>query len=604
LPSRRTSTPSWLVPPPVRRLRALLREIQRTVRETHQQAVDGRRQTVEALEALGARLDELEALTHRQVGLRRKGAARPHATQGGVASRPRQAVVLAYHRIAEPTTDPFTLSVTPEQFGQHLEVLCGLGGVLPIAELAECLADDRPPDRCFAVTFDDGYADNLHTAKPILERYGAPATVLLATGLLDGTPFWWDELAHLILDDTSAGRVSLEVNGATRSWSLHNGERRRTFDELWELLRMLDHDQRRKTLAALYSQLGPQPLIPERSLRENEIEELVRGGLIGVGAHTITHPLLTRLDDPGAREEIIGSKRWLEARVGSRVTAFSYPYGAYGARDIELVRQAGFEIAFSTAHDTVNAGCHPLEVPRVTIGNWDASEFERILANLGAARTRSLTMIDFGDLRRVDPVSENWGFDRGTPIDRHYVERFIERRSHAISGHVLEIGDPIYTTAFGGNRVSQCDVLEVTGGAVATYRCRLEDGDEIPSETFDCVICTQVLQYIYGLRGALSTLHRVLRPGGRLLLTVPAITPTHEGDQYGDAWHWSFTAASISRLCAESFGDDALEVEIFGNVLAASSFLYGLAASDLTPEELEHVDPDYVVIVGVEAAKT
>jgi SAM-dependent methyltransferase len=104
--------------------------------------------------------------------------------------------------------------------------------------------------------------------------------------------------------------------------------------------------------------------------------------------------------------------------------------------------------------------------------------------------------------------------------------------------------------------------LEVTGGAAATYTCRLEHGDEIPTERFDCVICTQTLQLIYDLQGALRTLHRILKPGGYLLLTVQGITPIHHGDDCGDAWHWTFTTSSISRLCSDLFGPDSLEVEV------------------------------------------
>ena len=143
----------------------------------------------------------------------------------------------------------------------------------------------------------------------------------------------------------------------------------------------------------------------------------------------------------------------------------------------------------------------------------------------------------------------------------------------------------------------------MTGGAHATYTCRLEHGDEIPTERFDCVICTQVLQLIYDLHGALSTLHRNLKPGGYLLLTVPGITPISHGDDYGDAWHWSFTQSSISRLCGEVFGPDSLEVKVFGNILAASAFLYGLADSELTQDELDHLDTDYPVTIGAQVRK-
>jgi SAM-dependent methyltransferase len=213
-----------------------------------------------------------------------------------------------------------------------------------------------------------------------------------------------------------------------------------------------------------------------------------------------------------------------------------------------------------------------------------------------------VTAIDLGDLRRLEPVSRHWGFDRGQPVDRYFIERFLEERADRIAGRVLEIGEPLYTKMFGGDRVSQSDVLDVSGGPAATYTSPLEHADEIPGDAYDCVVCTQTLQFIYDFRGALRTLHRVLRPGGSLLVTAPGITQISHAE-YEDSWYWSFTAASMRRLLEEVFGGTTVDITAFGNVLAASAFLYGLAASELTSEELDHADPDYEVIVAGEGVK-
>jgi SAM-dependent methyltransferase len=214
----------------------------------------------------------------------------------------------------------------------------------------------------------------------------------------------------------------------------------------------------------------------------------------------------------------------------------------------------------------------------------------------------NLRGIDLGDLRRVRPVSATFGYDRGRPIDRYYIERFLSARADAIRGRVLEFGEPLYTNMFGDDRVSQSEILDVTGGSGATYTCRLEEGDELPSDAFDCIIFTQTLQYIYDVRAGLQTLHRILKPGGTVLATVPGITRTcHE--HYPDSWFWSFTAASARRLFSEFFVTASLELEVFGNVLAATAFLYGLADADLERRELDHLDPDYEVIIGVRAQK-
>src|SRR5438046_1956258 len=161
--------------------------------------------------------------------------------------------------------------------------------------------------------------------------------------------------------------------------------------------------------------------------------------------------------------------------------------------------------------------------------------------------SRRVERVDFGSLRRLDPVSADFGYERGRPVDRYYIERFLSTRAYAIRGRVLEFGEPLYTNMFGNDRVLQSEILDVTEGSDATYICRLEEGDELPSEAFDCVIFTQTLQYIYEVRAGLRTLHRILKPGGTVLATVPGITRIcHE--QYSDSWFWSFTAASARRL--------------------------------------------------------
>jgi SAM-dependent methyltransferase len=199
-------------------------------------------------------------------------------------------------------------------------------------------------------------------------------------------------------------------------------------------------------------------------------------------------------------------------------------------------------------------------------------------------------------------MSATYGYDRGRPLDRYYIERFLSARTDAIRGRVLEFGEPVYTNMFGNGQVSHSEILDVTGGTGATYTCRLEDGDELPSDAFDCVILTQTLQYIYDVRAGLGTLHRILKPGGTVLATVPGIT-RHEHHPDSWVWFWSFTEPSARRLFSEFFMGASLELEVFGNVLAATAFLYGLADAELTRRELDHLDPDYEVIIGVRAQK-
>jgi SAM-dependent methyltransferase len=211
--------------------------------------------------------------------------------------------------------------------------------------------------------------------------------------------------------------------------------------------------------------------------------------------------------------------------------------------------------------------------------------------------------LDLGDLRRVTPVDANWGFERGTPIDRVYVERFVGAHAGDIRGRVLEIAAPDYTNRF-GRGVTQIDILMAEeGNPEATIVGDLTDAPHIPDGAFDCAIVTQTLQFVYDVRGALATLHRILGRDGVLLATAPGLTKisTREDERYGEWWH--YTARSLRRLAEETFGRENVDVQSYGNVLSATGFLYGLASSDLDPTELEARDPLFEVIIGLRAVK-
>jgi hypothetical protein len=214
-------------------------------------------------------------------------------------------------------------------------------------------------------------------------------------------------------------------------------------------------------------------------------------------------------------------------------------------------------------------------------------------------------MVQFGSLRRLTPISRIFGYERGLPIDRYYEEQFLSAHSRDIRGHVLEMGDDAYTRRFGSDRITKSDVLHVAASnPKATIVADLTCADQVPSETFDCVIFTQTLQHIYDVRAALRHLHRILKPGGVLLTTANGICKISHRcslDPWGE--YWGFTVDSADRLFREAFPAGNLTVESHGNVLAAIAFLHGLAAEELRREELDYRDPDYEVLITVRAVK-
>lgn len=211
--------------------------------------------------------------------------------------------------------------------------------------------------------------------------------------------------------------------------------------------------------------------------------------------------------------------------------------------------------------------------------------------------------IDFGSLRTVAPISAHWGFDRGLPIDRHYIEGFLARHASDVRGQVLEIADNSYTRRFGGQRVTASHVLDVRAdNTAATLVADITYASAVPSHSFDCIIFTQVLQLLFDTQQVIATLYRLLRPGGVLLATFPGITRI-EPDADAYAWYWTFTSFGAKRLFGTVFGADAVEVTTHGNVLAATAFLHGIACSELTVPEIEARDPRYEVLITVRARK-
>ena len=205
-------------------------------------------------------------------------------------------------------------------------------------------------------------------------------------------------------------------------------------------------------------------------------------------------------------------------------------------------------------------------------------------------------------LRRTTPLSSNWGFDRGTPIDRYYIEQFLQQHHQDIRGRVLEVGNRNYTDRYGID-VEHCDVLDSNpANPQATLLIDLESAEAFPSNQYDCLVFTQVLQFVYHLRPCLEHLYRGLRSGGVMLATVPCVSRLDLS--YGEEKdYWRFTAAACKLLFGEVFGAEQVSVYPYGNFLVSSAFLAGVAAEELSPQELDLQDETFQFLIAVRAVK-
>lgn len=311
--------------------------------------------------------------------------------------------ILMYHRVADVEVDPWSLCVTPQHFSEHLEVLQKLARTLRLDQLTQYLRHRKIPRRSVVITFDDGYADNLHTAKPLLERYDIPATFFLTTGRIERRrEFWWDELDRLILqpgilpetlklsirgkiyewhlnNDVQYNEDIVHRNSSWRAWEKAPGIRHEIYYSLWKLLKPLNENEQQDVLDQMLTWAGAEPCAraTHRLLLPEEISLLGKGNLFEVGAHSVTHASLSTQPVAFQRHEIQQSKASLDKLLGNPVTSFSYPYGDYTTETVALVKEAGFSCACSTKAGVVSSKTDSFQLPRLEVLDWDGEEFEK-----------------------------------------------------------------------------------------------------------------------------------------------------------------------------------------------------------------------------------
>lgn len=323
----------------------------------------------------------------------------------GLFGRP-HAVALMYHRIATPSADPWDLSVSPQHFAEHLSVLRDWAACRSFGDLVGALDAPNRPHRLAAVTFDDGYRDNLESALPLLGAHDVPATVFVVSGVI-GAPreFWWDALTRVFLATPELPEtLELATPAGPRIWRLGAAARcapaqmralaraRFPFDagihprmqvlaQVREALVEASKAEAEALADAVldWAGLARSGAHGDQSMTETELCALAASGLVEIGAHTVTHRALDQLSRPDALDELCGSRDALREVVGREIKSFSYPYGRFGPDTPGLVAEAGFSAACTIIEGVAVGAIDPYRFPRIFVRNWDGDAFARVI---------------------------------------------------------------------------------------------------------------------------------------------------------------------------------------------------------------------------------
>ncbi|MDD2851701.1 MAG: polysaccharide deacetylase family protein [Desulfuromonadaceae bacterium] len=292
-------------------------------------------------------------------------------------------IILLYHRVTRLESDPQQLSVTPENFRAQMRYL---KDNFPVVRLdAEWSGVDRPS---VAVTFDDGYADNVNEALPILEECGVPATFFISTGSVGShQEFWWDDLERILLNNENVpARFTLDTGSEVREWPTKSAaERARLYRNFHVLIKNLPPEQQEQRLARLrvWADVAEEGRTSHRVATHDELKRLAQSKLVTIGGHTVSHTRLTVLSGDRQREEIADSVRQLEIWSGRQIKVFSYPFGSrddFTAETIEICRQAGLFRAVANIPGQYHPWTDPFQIPRNLVRNWELPMFRRKLA--------------------------------------------------------------------------------------------------------------------------------------------------------------------------------------------------------------------------------
>lgn len=291
--------------------------------------------------------------------------------------------ILIYHRVLDQP-DPL-LSGDPDQetFRWQMQVISSLFNVLPLAEAATCLRDGTLPPRAACITFDDGYADNHDLALPILKEQGLPATFFVAAGYLDGGMMFNDRVLESIRR-VPPGELNLKNLGLGMCRIESLSSRKAVIKEVIQKVKYLDGAERESKVSQLVAQCKVN--LPDNLMLSSATLKTLDAAGMEIGGHTHTHPILSRLADQEAMDEIVKGKERLESLLGHRIRLFAYPNGKPGSdyfpKHAAMVRECGFEAAVSTAWGVSTQDRDPFQLARFT--PWDTTPLRfavRLLRN-------------------------------------------------------------------------------------------------------------------------------------------------------------------------------------------------------------------------------
>lgn len=301
----------------------------------------------------------------------------------------RRGVVLMYHRIAEPISDPWDLSVSPEHFEEHLKVLKSYN-VISVNELADILAKkSKIPPHTVVVTFDDGYRDNYLTAKPLLEKYHLPASFFIPTDSIGKQKeFWWDVLERICIQSPNLPDKLMLEQPDMISWDISNAEHSNAISpldlylKLCDIVRKMPSTQHQAFIENLEAWANNTNERPEYfTMDKKELLDLQSNQLFTIGAHTMTHPYLPYFSYAYQKNEIQGGIEFLEELTGNSINCLAYPHGGHNQDTLKILSDSGIELAFTTHAQHFKANTNKYTIPRFQVKNWDGDTFAFHLNN-------------------------------------------------------------------------------------------------------------------------------------------------------------------------------------------------------------------------------